>query len=144
MLKSCRYCGRTHNEDFTCPKKPVHKRKYKPKENTETVKFRSSYKWNVQRELIKKRDNYLCQICFRELYFTVKKYNYWNVQVHHVIPISTDKNLRLDSSNLITLCPFHHRMCESGEIPKNLVIKIINEQERKNLGIPPTIIERKF
>lgn len=144
MFKSCKWCDWIHGEGFACPKKPIKKRKYKPKESTEVVRFRSSYKWNVQRELVKKRDNYLCQICFRELYFMVKKYNYCDVQVHHVVPISIDKNLRLDNPNLITLCPFHHRMCENGEIPRNIVTAIINEQEQKNLSIPPTIIERKF
>lgn len=34
--------------------------------------------------------------------------NYKNLQVHHIIPVSVDKNKELDPENLITLCKTCH------------------------------------
>ncbi len=47
------------------------------------------------------------------------------------MPINSNEDLKLDSSNLITLCSMHHAMCDRGEIPYNEVKKIIDEQENK-------------
>ncbi len=126
MLRSCQYCGRIHDSKYICPNKPQRK-----KQITEADKFRWTSKWQNKREEIKKRDLYLCQICIRELYNTVYKYNTEELEVHHNIPINEDYNKRLDNDNLITVCNTHHEMCESGEIPREEVQKIIDEQERK-------------
>ena len=82
------------------------------------------------REKIKRRDNYFCQICIRNLYGTRRQYNFENLQVHHAVPIKADKSLSFASSNLLTLSPMHHQMCDSGEIPFDEVKKIIDEQEK--------------
>ena len=81
-------------------------------------------------------DNYLCQICIRELYGTKRKYNHENLQVHHAIPINSNKDLKLDENNLITLCSMHHSMCDKGQIPYEEVKKIINEQNQKEKQSP--------
>lgn len=47
------------------------------------------------------------------------------------MPINLCEDLKLDESNLITLCSMHHSMCDRGEIPYEEVKKIINEQEIK-------------
>ena len=128
LLYSCKYCGRLHTENYKCPKKPP-----KPKKSyDDIVRFRSGPDWQKKRLIIKERDNYLCQICIRELYGTIRKYNYKDLQVHHAIPISEDEGLKLEDSNLITLCPMHHAMCDKGQIPYNEIKKIINEQQKKN------------
>lgn len=127
MLKSCQYCGKIHDSKYICQEKPNRK-----KEATEADKFRWTRLWQKKREEIKKRDLYLCQICIRELYNTVTKYNMNELSVHHNIPINEDYNRRLDNDNLITVCSYHHEMCESGEIPREAVQKIINEQEKNN------------
>ena len=87
--------------------------------------------WQKKREEIKKRDLYLCQICIRELYDTVNKYNTKDLSVHHNIPINEDYNKRLDNNNLITLCDYHHKMCENRDITRQEVQRIINEQNNK-------------
>ena len=94
------------------------------------VKFRCSQKWQKKRNQIKKRDSFLCQVCIRELYGTRRKYTYENLEVHHAIPISKSEELKLDDNNLITLCSFHHSMCEKGKIPYEEIQKIINEQNK--------------
>lgn len=124
MLKSCQYCGRIHDSKFICSKKPK-----KQKKITDIDKFRWTSKWQKKREEVKQRDLYLCQICIRELYNTVIKYNMQELEVHHNTSINEDYNKRLDNNNLLTVCHYHHEMCESGEIPREEVQQIINEQE---------------
>lgn len=126
MLKSCSYCGRIHDSKYICKEKPI-----KKKTITEADKFRWTRIWQKKREEIKKRDLYLCQICIRELYGTVNKYNTKDLSVHHNTPIKEDYNKRLDNDNLLTVCDHHHEMCERGEIPRDEVQKIIDEQENK-------------
>ena len=126
MLKSCQYCGRIHNSKYICKEKASRK-----KQITEADKFRWTSKWQKKREEIKKRDLYLCQICIRELYNTVTKYNTEDLSVHHNIPINEDYNKRLDNYNLLTVCGYHHEMCESGKIPREETQIIIDEQESK-------------
>ncbi len=128
MLRSCPYCGRIHDRKFICSHKPKSK-----KEPTEADRFRWTNNWKKKREEIKKRDLYLCQICIRELYDTAIKYNTKDLGVHHNIPLNECYDKRLDNDNLLTVCNYHHEKCESGEIPREQVQRIINEQERKNI-----------
>lgn len=116
MLKSCKYCGRIHDTKFDCGKK--HKR---TKPSNDINKFRWSRKWANKRESIKKRDNYLCQVCKIN-----GRYTYDNLEVHHIIPIAEDYEQRLDDENLITLCQEHHEKAERGEISKEYLYRLLN------------------
>ena len=120
MLYSCKYCGRIHEEDYVCKKKPVTKKKI-----DDAVRLRNTSDWKNMREKIKRRDNYFCQSCIRNLYGTRRQYNFENLQVHHAVPIKTDKTLGIASSNLLTLCPMPHHMCNSGKIPFHEVKRIM-------------------
>lgn len=115
-----------HEEDYKCKKKPAKKKRI-----DESVHFRNSQSWQNKRKKIKERDNYLCQVCIRNLWGAERKYNYENLQVHHAVPLNADKTLKLDDSNLITLCEYHHYLCDMGAIPYDEVKKIIDEQESK-------------
>lgn len=126
MLRSCKYCGRVHDEDYVCKRKPIVKKKIDA-----AVKLRNTADWKNMRDKIKRRDKYLCQVCVRELYNTRRKYNCNDLQVHHVIPINSNHELKLEDSNLITLCSMHHSMCDKGQIPYEEVKRIIDEQENK-------------
>lgn len=128
MLKSCQYCGKIHDSKYICSERPK-----RNKAITEADKFRCTSLWQKKREEIKKRDLHLCQICIRELYNTVTKYNTKELSVHHNIPINEDYNKRLDNNNLLTLCNYHHEMCECGEIQREEVQRIIYEQENKTI-----------
>lgn len=127
MLKSCQYCGKIHDSKYVCSKKPQRK-----KQTTEADRFRWTSSWQKKREEIKKRDLYLCQICIREKYNTIYKYNTEELEVHHNIPINKDYDKRLDNNNLLTVCHSHHEMCEAGKITQKEVQEIIDEQESKN------------
>ncbi len=134
MLKSCKYCGRIHEENYICKFKPKRK-DFKDKNNID--KFRSTRKWTRKSLYIKERDSNLCQICIRNLYNTTLTYNYKDLQVHHIIPIREEWDKRLEDTNLITLCPYHHKLAEIGNIKRDELLKIVIEQEN---NIPPTLI----
>ena len=126
MLISCQYCGKIHDSKYICDKRPKRK-----KEISEADRFRRTNRWQKKREEIKQRDLNLCQICIRELYNTRNKYNTKDLSVHHNIPINENYDKRLDNDNLLTVCEYHHKMCERGEISRKIVQKIIDEQESK-------------
>lgn len=130
MLKSCTYCHSIHSNKHIChEKKQAIAERQKRYKGTDIDKFRWSKQWRIKREYIRKRDKQLCQICFRNLYNTVYQYTFDGLSVHHAIPLSEDFTKRLDNNNLITVCQYHHEMCESGEIPREEVLRIIQEQE---------------
>lgn len=123
MKKSCQYCGRIHDVKYDCGFKPV-----KIQSRTEYDKFRNTSAWRKKREEIKERDNYLCQICFRNLYDTINKLNHANIEVHHAEKLNENYSKRLDDDNLLSVCERHHKMCDAGIIPYVEVKRIICEQ----------------
>ena len=96
---------------------------------TRQNEFRDSYQWKQKRNQIKSRDKYLCQVCLTDKYKTNYRYTYDEVEVHHIVPIEEDYNLRLNSNNLITLCRMHHEMAEAGEISKEELKAMIGAEK---------------
>jgi hypothetical protein len=45
--------------------------------------------------------------------------------VHHIVPLAEDLGRGLDMDNLITVCDYHHRLAEEGEIPRTVLTDII-------------------
>ncbi len=125
MLKSCKYCNRIHESKYDCGKKPTRK-----KEPNEKNKFRWSRKWREKTVDIKERDKYLCQLAIRE---KPPRYIYDTLEVHHIIPIEEDWNLRLDEENLITLSEEYHEKAERGEITRRELFQILSDKH----GYPP-------
>lgn len=91
-----------------------------------TKDFYKSTKWKTKRTNILKRDEYLCVEC--------KRYGK-SVQattVHHIKPLDTHEELRLDSNNLISLCSkCHDKMHdrtnnELTDLGKKLIERINN------------------
>lgn len=134
MLKSCQYCNRIHDSKHICePKrKAINLRQSRFKSDREIDKFRNTKAWKCKREEIKERDKQLCMICIRKLYGTLNQYTYNNLSVHHAISLEKDFDKRLDNDNLITTCDYHHEKMERGEIPVDVVLDIIKEQETKH------------
>lgn len=118
MLKSCRYCGRIHDSKIKCKDTPI--RRFKPKERTEQIEFRNTKAWQRKRKEIKERDNYLCRVCLLE-----NRFEYHDLSVHHIVPIIENYDLRLENDNLITLCSYHHKQAENGEITRDRLREII-------------------
>ena len=141
MKISCSYCHKIHDRAYICDKKQTmmksrhgkkqYKSKYDVFEESNVDGFRSTKAWQTKRKDIRQRDNNLCQICFRELYNTMKRLTYDNLSVHHCEPLNESYEKRLDDDNLLTVCEYHHRLCDNGTIPQQEVKRIIEEQERK-------------
>lgn len=130
MLKSCTYCGKIHDRKIVCTQKQAAKDK-RMRKNTGRKEdiFRWGRLWKNKAEDIKKRDNYLCQVCIRGLYGTEVIYNPHELSVHHIISLSDDFERRLEDDNLITLCRKHHEMAEGGGIPLQILSGIAREQQ---------------
>lgn len=127
MLKSCQYCGRIHDSKYNCKMKPQRNSKRTQKDG-----FRYTSAWQQKREEIKIRDKYLCQICIRNLYGTIRQYNSMDLSVHHAHKLNDAYEQRLDNNNLLTLCGYHHKLADDGMIPKEVILSVIREQ-----NIPP-------
>ena len=122
MLMACAKCGRIHEKNLLC------KKSNKAKEKTNAVKFRNTQAWQKKRAEIRERDFQMCQACLLGL-GTIKgrQYNYDNLEVHHIIPIEQEENLKLDNDNLVTLCAEHHEEAESGIISRDTLIAVIKK-----------------
>lgn len=130
MLKSCSYCFGIHPNGYECPRKPKIK-----KDPTHVNKFRWSRQWANKRTQINERDKYMCQICIRLLYNTNQRFNYTDIQVHHIIPLNEGIDgwdNRLNNERLICLCNYHHKMAENGKISRKELIEYAEEQEGLN------------
>lgn len=126
MKKACPYCGAVHDKGYICSKKP--QGKYHQRANlSEADVFRSSYEWKCKREHIMKRDLYLCVACRHKLAGTVRQFNNEDLSVHHIRPLITNYELRLEDKNLITLCRNHHEMAEKGEISAEKLLIILSK-----------------
>ena len=123
MYKTCSHCGIVP-ENHICPY-----RTYRKKErDTQANRFRSSKAWTNKSIAVKKRDLYLCAVCMTGKYHTINTFNYDKLSVHHIIPLAEDYNKRLDERNLITLCSYHHKMAEDGEIPRDELLELIENK----------------
>lgn len=126
MLVSCRYCSLLHQRGERCPARPSNSGL---KKGNTIDSFHWSSIWKRTARAIKQRDKYLCQICLTKQYNTLYQYNYKLLEVHHITALKNDYNKRLDRSNLITLCKYHHIMADDGTIPKNKLFAIANNNE---------------
>lgn len=118
VLKTYSICGSIHDINKQCRRKTTHP-------NTGETKFRKTNKWTQKSRIIRARDNNLCRVCLTEKYGTIYKYNYTDLEVHHIIPIAEEYEKRLDSDNLITLCRYHHELAESGKITREELFSLI-------------------
>ncbi len=117
MKKTCSICGIV-DEGHICPYK---KRYEKSKEPTKLRKFRNTKVWARKAHDIKQRDKYLCVACAADIDDVGERYTYDKLEVHHIVPLSEDFNKRLTDSNLITLCQYHHKRAEHGEIEREIL-----------------------
>lgn len=120
---TCSRCGIV-KRGHICPYK-TYKKKNK---DSKADKFRCTKVWTNKSLEIRQRDRYLCKVCINNLYHTINTYNYNKLEVHHITPIEEDYNKRLDNDNLITLCNYHHKLAEAGEIPKEELYKLIDKE----------------
>lgn len=120
MLKTCSRCGIVP-ENHICPYK-----KHRNKDSDDKLnKFRKSKQWTNKSIEVRTRDKFLCQVCIRNKYNTINTYNYNKLEVHHIIPLHENFDKRLDNDNLITLCCYHHKLADLGQIPREELQDIV-------------------
>ena len=129
VLKSCRYCGRIHDETFRCAARPVPK-----KGGGKEAAFRSGAAWQKKREAIRNRDGYFCRVCLENADDDRGRYVTRELEVHHIVPLREAWALRLDDGNLITLCRDCHERAEKGEISRDELRRLARGGGRK---LPP-------
>lgn len=135
MLHSCKYCGRIHDKKIFCDKKK--NANLKRKKSGPADKFRNTKAWQDKREQIKKRDKYLCQLCLRKIGNYNRQYNSEALEVHHIEPLNSAYDKRLENTNLLTLCREHHEAAEAGEVTAECLQQIAEEQEANSGFISP-------
>lgn len=118
MMKACSRCGKIHESGHKCYANSRNYYQSDPK----IRKFRNSGAWHKKAEEIKERDKFLCVVCLKN-----NAYNYRDLSVHHIQPLSENWDLRLENSNLITVCETHHKDCECGKIPRAEQQAIVDE-----------------
>jgi len=103
-LTQSTYCNEHSNEQSN------NNRYYDKYHRSEPSKrFYHSTAWKKAREIIKIRDNGLCQQCLKDKRITI------GTIVDHIIPIKQDWNKRLDEDNLQLLCQSCHNKKTGNE-----------------------------
>lgn len=123
MLVSCPRCGRVHARG-ACP---LAGSSHVPTRRTDEQRFRSTAAWQRLAAWTKERDRHLCLACLHD---EVPRITTVGLSSHHITPIRADWELRLDPGNVITLCPYHHELAESGELPADR-LRVWVEQSSK-------------
>lgn len=111
IKRYCTVCGKVH--EGRCKPSRYGER------NSEADKFRNTQVWKRTAKLIMKRDLYCCRVCLMKGIFTNRR-----LSVHHIVPLAEDFSLRLDDSNLITLCRRHHTQAECGAISRKVLLEL--------------------
>ena len=122
---TCKYCG-VVERGHKCP----HKKSRQKSGDRRSDRFRKTKAWTQKSIEVRQRDRFLCQVCLRNLYNTMSFFNYKTVEVHHIVPIEEDFNQRLDNENLLSLCSYHHKMADKGQIPRKVLQDIVREIEK--------------
>lgn len=102
-------------------------RYYRDRENNSYRLFYSSKAWRDKRKEILERDNHACAICSELYRITMAQ------DVHHILNLRENYDLRLDNDNLISLCSDHHKMVHSfGADNKEKLLKLVEHLKLKD------------
>ncbi len=114
IKRYCTVCGKIHTGHCKpiCSTTP---------RNSQADKFRNTQLWKRTASEIRERDMQCCRVCLMRGLFVNR-----GLSVHHIVPIAEDYNLRLEPSNLITLCRFCHEKADRGVIPRAMLVDIVN------------------
>lgn len=115
MKRYCAICHSIHEGKCERPK-------FRKARNSEADRFRNTQAWRRFSSVIVERDLSCCRMCLKS-----GLVNSNDLSVHHIVPLAVDFERRLDDSNAITLCRFHHEKAESGRISKQELLKLAAE-----------------
>lgn len=118
MWKSCSRCHRIHPANAQCPAQRI----TRPK--TPDQKLRSQRRWTNKSQEIRDASKWLCAICKEE-----GRFNYEELEVHHITKLKDDPEGLLDNQNLICLCKYHHEQADAGKIDPEHLRELARERE---------------
>lgn len=123
-LKTCTYCRKIHGKEINCTAKKGYYREKNSRyeKDKDYTNFIKSKKWHEKSQEIKLLDSYCCLVC-KALDLNSPTY----LEVHHIIKIRNDASLKLDNSNLITLCVNHHKQADSNKIQASELYRLIEQ-----------------
>lgn len=81
------------------------------------VKFRGSARWKRKRAEILNRDHKRCKICGSEQ----------GLQAHHIVSLDINERLKLENTNIITLCSKCHTDVHNGMYSQIYLTNLIND-----------------
>ena len=118
MLVSCSKCGKMHQRGYKCTKGRIYTK-------TNENRLRSSYAWTKKAKQIKADALGLCEVCRAQGLYT-----YDDLEVHHIEKLRDNPNGLLEDDNLITLCVYHHKQADAGEISAEYLTKLVKERRK--------------
>lgn len=123
-LKTCTYCRKIHGKEINCTAKKGYYREKNARyeKDKDYLKFIKSKQWCEKSQEIKLLDAYCCLMC-KSLGLISPKY----LEVHHIVKVRNDISLKLDNSNLITLCIAHHKQADANKISTNELHRLISK-----------------
>lgn len=123
-LKTCTYCRKIHGNEINCTAKRGYYREKNSRyeKDKDYTSFIKSKKWNEKSQEIKLLDNHCCLVC-NSLGLVSPIY----LEVHHIVKFRNDSSLRLDNSNLITLCVAHHKQADANKISSDELHRLIDK-----------------
>ena len=123
-LKTCTYCSKIHGKEINCTAKKGYYREKNARyeKDKDYLKFIKSKQWCEKSQEIKLLDAYCCLMC-KSLGLISPKY----LEVHHIVKVRNDISLKLDNSNLITLCIAHHKQADANKISTNELHRLISK-----------------
>lgn len=117
MKRYCNVCHTVHEGRCARPVLTDRKR------NSEADRFRNRKVWRRKADSILERDGYCCRMCLKAGIINNRE-----LSIHHIIPLVSDFGRRLDDSNLITLCRYHHEQAECGHIHAKELLVLASER----------------
>ena len=127
MWRSCSKCGRVHRADYKCTAYIA------PKDRTADQRLRSTSRWQKKSEEIREASQHLCAVCRHQ----DQRFNYNNLEVHHIIKLKDEPSKLLDNFNLVCLCKYHHELADAGKIDASYLEELARcREEGKD---PPTL-----
>ena len=119
-FKSCSKCGKIHARGYKCNAGRTYAK-------TDESRLRSTSAWTRKAKQIKDDAMGLCEVCKAH-----GGYTYDKLETHHIVKLKDDPNGLLDDDNLVTLCTYHHKQADKGEIKAEYLKRLVKER-RKNV-----------
>ena len=103
----------------------------KSNSDTDVQKFYNSSRWRKVKRIVSDRANHLCEICsdIAEYGGDIAYRGTLGEQVHHIVKVIDNEELRYDPDNLLLVCRRHHEMIEG--MNKEQLLKALEDLSLK-------------